>query len=488
MVMIAVAIASGAVLVLSVVLSRTSRFGSKQVQVEPVAVIGLDVQKLAEHLSRAIRFQTISYQDSTRFDGTEFLGLHRYLEEAFPLVHSVLSKEVVGDYSILYTWKGHESQLKPVVLMAHTDVVPVESGTEEDWVHKPFEGRIADDCIWGRGALDDKAGVLGVLEAVKILLEEGFQPKRTVYLAFGHDEEVGGQNGAARITSLLRSRGIELEYVLDEGGFIMHETAGGIASPAALVGVAEKGYLSVELSVEGEGGHSSMPPRHTAIGILSSAICKLEKHQMKREIKGPVRQMYEYLGPELPFVKRLVFANLWLFGLLVKHKLAASPVTNALTRTTTSPTIVQGGVKENVLPVRARGTVNFRIHPSNSIDSVVDHVRKTVNDRRVKITPIEGSLTMEPSTKSSVQSNSFEILQRTIRQIFPDVVVAPYLVLGATDSRHYRSISDKVFQFTPLRMREEESKMVHGTNERLSIENYAQCIRFYIQLLRNSAV
>jgi carboxypeptidase PM20D1 len=414
--------------------------------------------------------------------------LHTYLEQAFPTVHGALTKEVVGDYSLLYTWKGSQPQLKPILLMAHVDVVPVVNGTDRDWLYSPFEGHIADGFIWGRGTFDDKAGVLGIFEATEMLLKGGFQPERTVYCAFGHDEEVGGQNGAAAIATLLASRGVQLEYVLDEGGLIADGSTLGMASPVALVGIAEKGYASIELTVESEGGHSSMPPRRTAIGILASAIDRLEEHRIRAQIEGPIRQAFDYLAPEMPLTKRMVCSNLWCFGWLVKRKLARSPVTDALLRTTTAPTIVRGGLKENALPIRAQATVNLRIHPRDTIEKVVTHVRKAVNDSRVKVVPMEGQFRTEPSGGSSLESASFRLLHRTIRELYPDVLVVPYLVVGATDSRHYRTLSEDIFRFTPLRIKTEEMKMVHGTNEHLCIEDYVQSIRFYVQLIRNSTL
>lgn len=477
--------ALGVVLLVSVVLIRTMRFTSKQIKADPVSDIVINTKDAAEHLAHGLRFRTISHQDPAQFPGKEFLGFHNYLEQIFPKVHLTLTKEIVGEYSLLFTWKGREARLKPILFMAHMDVVPVEPGTEGDWTHSPFAGSIAEGYIWGRGAMDDKVGLLGILEALETLLGQGFQPKRTVYFAFGHDEEVGGKRGAARIASLLQSRGIELEYVLDEGLVITHGIIPGISAPVAMVGIAEKGYMSVELTVQSEGGHSSMPPQHTAIGILSTAIHKLEKHQLPGRIEGPVQQMFEYVGPEMPFAKRMVLANLWLFGWLVERQLAASPITNTMIRTTTAATMFEGGVKENVLPTQARAVVNFRIRPGNSISSVINHVHSTINDPRVKIRPLENIIS-EPTVESNIGSQSFQILHRTIRQIFPEVVVTPSLLIAATDSRHYADLSNNIYRFIPQRVGPEDRPRFHGTNERISVKNYEQIVRFYIQLIRNS--
>jgi carboxypeptidase PM20D1 len=368
--------------------------------------------------------------------------------------------------------------------MAHLDVVPVETGTEDQWTHPPFSGEIADGFIWGRGSMDIKEGVVGILEAVELLLKEGFQPRRTVYLAFGHDEEIGGSEGARVIADELKRRISSLEYVLDEGGSITEGIVPGMESPVALVGIAEKGYVSLELSVESEGGHSSMPPPETAIGILSAALIALERHQMPASFSGVINRLFAHIGPEMNFVRKLVFANTWLFSPFIVHKLAQSPYTNAMIRTTTAPTIVQGGTKENILPKKATCVVNFRILPGDTVASVTDHVKTVIDDPRITIRPLKQS--WNPSMVSDDAGECFQTLHKTINQIFPDVMVAPFLVTGATDSRHYVGISKNIFKFVPFMASREDLKRVHGTDERISIEDYEQCIRFYVQFIRNS--
>lgn len=247
-------------LLTSVLLINTLRFASKQPQNEPIQLVSVDEGRIAQHLAKALRFQTVSYQEAGHGTSEAFLALHQYLEETFPKTHATLTKELVGERSLLYTWKGRDATLKPALLMAHQDVVPVEPETLADWEQPPFEGRIAGGYIWGRGALDDKSTLLGVMEAVEIHVSQGFQPQRTVYLAFGDDEEVGGGAGAAKIADLLRERHVELEYVLDEGLAIADGIVPDIRTPVALIGIAEKGFVSLELSVEVESGHSSTPP------------------------------------------------------------------------------------------------------------------------------------------------------------------------------------------------------------------------------------
>jgi len=470
----------------AVLLVRTLRFTSRQVQVEPGAEVVVDKETAAGRLAQALRFQTVSYADAKQFRGDEFAAFHKFLEASFPRVHAALAKEVVGDYSLLYTWKGSEDGLGPIVLMSHQDVVPVEPGTEGNWTQPPFGGSIQDGFIWGRGALDDKVGVMGLLEAVELLLAQGVQPRRTVYLAFGHDEEVGGRNGATRIASLLQSRGVRPEYILDEGSAVTEGILPGVGSPVALIGVAEKGFVSLELTVEGEGGHSSSPPTHTAIGILSAAIGRLEENQMPASSRGVIGRTFEYVGPEMPFAKRMVFANLWLFRPLVERQLAAAPSTNAAMRTTTAATMILGGVKENVLPARASAVVNFRILPGDTIQSVIDHTIRAINDGRVKVSRY-GETANEPSAVAGTDSAGYLLLERSVRESFQGALVAPSQVIGATDSRHYAALSNSIYRFAPFIVNAEDLKRIHGTDERISVENYAQCVRFYYRLIANSA-
>lgn len=469
---------------IAVILVRTARFASRQVEVQSAAPVSLDAQVVAARLARALQFQTVSLQDTAPVNHDAFMGVHRYLQEQFPLVHGRLRREVIGDYSLLYTWQGTDPARKPVVLLAHLDVVPVEPGTEQAWRFPPFAGEIAEGFVWGRGALDDKFAVLATLEAVETLLRDGFQPAVTVYLAFGHDEEIGGGRGARRMAEVLHDRGAAAEYVLDEGGALTRGMFPGVTTPVAVIGIAEKGSVSLELSVHSEGGHSSAPPPHTAVGLISTAVHNVEAHPMPPALQGAARRFVDYVGPELPFVYRAVLANLWLFGGLVERQMAASPAANASLRTTTAATMIEGGVKENVLPSAAHAVINFRILPGDSVQGVVDHVRRAVDDPRIDVRELHPG--REPSAESPIDVPAFTLLQRTIRQVFPGTIVAPYLTIAGTDSRHYAAVTPNVYRFAPLVGDPSDLARIHGTNERISIENYARAVQFYIQLLRNS--
>ncbi len=471
--------------IIAIVLIRTTMFSSMQLKVEAAAPIKFDTAKLANHLSEAVRFKTVSYQDASKFNKEEFLAFHKFLEKTYPKIHSTLKKEIVNNYSLLYTWKGTDEKAKPILLMGHMDVVPVEPGTESSWTHQAFSGDITGGFIWGRGTIDDKEAVISFMEACEYLLQKGFKPARTIYLAIGHDEEIGGREGAKKIVDLLASRNVKLEYVLDEGGSITEGVVKGVSAPIALIGVAEKGYLTVEFTVESEGGHSSMPPKETAVGILCTAISRLQSHQFPEKIGSVTYTMFRYLGPEMPFGNRLALSNLWLLGGIIKSQLSASNAMAAALHTTIAPTMLQGSVKENVLPSKATGIVNFRIIPGDNVASVMEYIKKTINDPRVSMKALGWA--DEPSPVSDVKSASFTTLNKTIRQLFPTVVVSPYLMLGASDARHYTKLSENVYRFCPTWMNPEDLKMAHGTNEKIKTANFEQCVNFFAHLIQNSA-
>ena len=472
------------VLVAAVVLVRTLTLSSRQLDVVPVAGMEVDESAAAARLGQALTYRTISHQNPAEFDPAPFVAFRHHLAQTYPGVHRVMQLQVVAGYSLLYTWQGSEPEEAPIILLAHSDVVPVDPGTEADWIQPPFSGAVADGFIWGRGAIDDKASLVAILEAVEALVGAGFRPRRSLYLAFGHDEEIGG-DGARAMVELLRQRNVRALYILDEGRSISEGELPGIEGPVAQIGIAEKGYMTVELAVEQDGGHSSRPPATTGLGILGRAVSRLESNQRPAAIRGAVREMFATLAPEMPFSQRLSYANLWLFGARVKASMAQATTTNAMIRTTTATTMAQGSYKENILPARASMVVNFRLLPGETSAIILEHIRKTVADERVVVTvlgPID-----EPSNVSTVDSEPFRALPRTVRQLFPDVLVPPALVLGATDSRHYRDLSANIYRFAPNRMKPGDGKRVHGTNERTGVATFADMIRFYAQLLRTTA-
>ena len=463
---------------------NTWRKGSRQLVVEPIAKLPVDEAAVSSRLAEAVRFKTISSRDEPDLNAQEFLNFQQMLAQRFPKVHAQLQREQVGNLSLLFTWKGKDPQAAPVMFLAHQDVVPVAPGTETDWQQAPFSGAIQGGYVWGRGSWDNKGNLMSQLEAIEQLLTEGYVPTRTLYLAYGADEEVSGARGAAQISKLLESRKVHLDFVIDEGLLVLDGVMPGIQKSTAIIGVAEKGYLSVRLKMAGTPGHSSMPPAkgEGVIAMMSSALKQLDEHPMPGGISGIAADMFETLAPEMSGFNRVALSNLWLLGPIVQRQLEAKGSTNAMLHTTTALTIVNAGNKENVLPGRAEAMVNFRILPGDNIDQVMDHMQTQVKKvtPRFELEPLPGANNASKVAPSN--SRQYKLLNQTIREVFPDAVVAPGLMVAATDSAHYDRISDHIFKFSPVRANAEDLKRFHGTNERLSTANYVDAIRFYHRL------
>jgi carboxypeptidase PM20D1 len=467
---------------LAFILARTILFGKPPQAVQPVDLEEVDGNVVAEHLAAAIRFRTVSSSDRAKIDAQPFLDLHAELRRLYPRVHSTLQLDVVNRHSLLYTWKGRNPNMEAILLAGHIDVVPVDPATKDEWKQAPFGGFIGGGYVWGRGALDVKCMVISPLEAVEHLLRKGYQPERTIYLAFGHDEEIGGAQGAAQMAGRLLSAGVRLAAVLDEGGSIVERgMVPGVNLPVALIGIAEKGYLSLEMEVEGKGGHSSMPPKSTAIGVLAQAITRLENHHMPANPEM-VYGMFQSLGGYLSFGLRMAFANTWLLGKTIQKRLGSKPSTNAMMRTTSAVTMINGGVKDNILPSQVHSVVNFRLMPGDRIADVVAHARKAIDNESIQL-HIPESARWEASPISPLTSAPYQTLLTTIGEVFPEVAPAPYLVVGATDSRHYASVCENIYRFSPYLMTDEDLKTVHGSNERISVEGLVKMVQFYIRLI-----
>jgi carboxypeptidase PM20D1 len=473
-------------LIAAISLVRALSLESRQVEAPPAETLEVDERAAAVRFAGTLEFATISHEDPRDFDGAPFRMLHAYLKRTYPRVHRTLGREVVAGYSLLYRWQGSDPSLEPILLMSHLDVVPVEPGTESSWTHPPFGGVVAEGYIWGRGALDNKASTTAPLEAIESLLAGGFAPRRTIYLAFGHDEEIGGREGAVSIAALLEERGARLAYTVDEGLAIVEGIAPGIEAQTAIIGVAEKGSVSLRLTARGDGGHSSAPPAVTTVGALSRAVAALEANPMPVRLDGASAAMFEFLAPEMGFGLRLLFANRWLTEGLIVSQMEQSPASNAMVRTTTAPTIIRGGIKANVLPSEAHAVVNFRILPGDTVESVLAHARAVVDDPAVTIERT-GRAFANPSAVSSVDGEGFATVSRSIREVFPDVLVAPGLVVAGTDTRHYLGIAENGYRFIPWRLQREDLGRIHGTNERIGVGNYADIIRYYGQVIRNGA-
>lgn len=468
------------VLLVSIVLFHALSARSRQLPATPATV---DVEPLPGATARfqhALRFRTITTSRFEREDA-EFIAFRDFLRTAYPRTHQLLDLEILSEHSMLYRWQGSNPSLKPVVLMGHYDVV---DANEEEWQRPPFGGEIVDGEIWGRGALDDKSAVIGILEAVEALAGSGFRPDRTILLSFGHDEEQGGRKGAYEIAKLLQDRDIRPEMVLDEGGAVTIGMFPLLQAPLAAVAVAEKGFLNIEVSVRDAGGHSSTPPQHTAIGRLAAALALMEANPLPYRQDGVFWQTLEWSAPEATLGFRALATNLWLTRPLLLRAVMASDAVAATLRTTQAITVIRGGMDANVLPDRAEATVNYRVLPGDSDRSVLEHLRRVVPDTRVEFRVASYS---QPPAVSPLDSEAGKTLQRAIKQIFPEAVIAPIVSTGAQDARHFTAICPNVYRFSPLTYTRETLRRIHGKDERVEVEDWLRSIRFYAQFIENAA-
>lgn len=460
---------------------RTVITKSKQVTVQNKDLnIKLNMDKASKNLSKALQYKTISYTDPTKFHYNEFIKLHQFIDNTYPNVKSKLKKEVINNYSLLYTWQGKNKDLKPLVLTAHMDVVDVEEATLKDWKHDPFSGDIAEGKVWGRGARDNKCQVFSILEAVEYLIQNGYEPERTIYLAFGHDEEVRGVNGAAKIAEVLESRGVKAECLVDEGGAIVKNQIPGVSGQVALVGFGEKGDMNLKLSAKLDGGHSSDPKKTTAISTISNAITKLNNYKFKGSLEY-VKPTFEYAAPEANVPLKIVMSNTWLTGGILEKALSSSSDTDSLLRTTKVATIFNTGFLDNVIPYEASTIVNFRLLPGDTVEGVKEKVMQIIDDKNVKV-ELYGYCKNAPEV-SPTNTEAFIKVQQSLKEVFPDAISVPYFTSGGTDSKYYTKITKNRYQMTPS-VKEKDEKG-HGINERIPIDNYEQYIKVFIQLIKN---
>ncbi len=460
-----------------VVLFNTFRF-SKSIPTYPSVEVNGISDSAALHLSSAIQIKTVSYGDTLPIDTAEFKKFRVFLETTYPTVHQKLPRQIFSEFSYVFTWVGKNPSLKPYVIMAHMDVVPVEAIAEKNWTVPSFSGMIKGDTIWGRGAIDDKASAISIFEAAEQLLKENFQPERTIYLCFGHDEEVAGKRGAAKISAWFMEQQIHPALVLDEGGQIDTEHFKDLKRPVAVIGVGEKGFVNIDLVVEKPGGHSSMPQTETAIDILNNAIVKIREHQMPARITDPIHQMFQRIGPGGSFVNRMALSNLWLFKGMLISQLEKTKETNAFVHTTLVPTIVKAGIKDNVIPSIAKATFNSRILPGETSDDVVNFVKQAIHDERVSVKKQTISL-MEPSSTTSADHPMFKKIEDITYKTVSNVIASPYLVIGGTDSRYFRGFSEAVVNFIPMT----DAKGFHGIDERIPVSDLKRIIFFYKMLM-----
>ncbi|MEX0340940.1 MAG: M20 family peptidase [Arenibacterium sp.] len=474
---IAAVVGLGLVALATVLLINTLRYKPPPIPDTKAADISVDVEAAAALLSRAITFKTMSTQP----DNGDFDGFLSFLVDVYPQVHQVMTRQMLDQKTPLYTWQGSDAAARPILLAAHYDVVPIAFDSLNDWVHPPFSGTIDQDFVWGRGTLDNKGALIAMLSVVEQMIAEGFQPERTIYFSFGGDEEVGG-DGAASVAAYLTEQGVRLDWALDEGSFVLQDIVPGLDVPVASINLSEKGYVTLSLTAKGAGGHSSMPPRETAVGQLAKAVARVQDNPMPGGLDGVSESFFDALGRHFSFGQRLVFANRWLFEPLLEGILSAAPSTDAMLRTTTAPTMLSGSPKENVLATQARAAINFRIHPRDTVDGIIEHVRRVVDDPGIEI-DIIGGLQSEASPVAGNDTDGYRDIEAAIRGAFGPIASVPGLTIAATDARHYAKAADHAYRINPFRITEDDLNRFHGLNERLSLENLERGMIFYRLLL-----
>ena len=444
----------------------------------------VDVDRFIKNLSDAIKIPTIANRDESIVDWSTFDNFHAFLEKAYPLIHENLEKQVISTRSLMYHWKSEHPEKEPICLLSHQDVVPVTPGTEEDWKYPAFGGEVAEGFLWGRGAIDMKNHLIGVMEAVETLLEEGYVPERDVYLCFGHNEEVMAEDetcGADCMMRWFKEKGIKLDSVLDEGGAILEAKVDKVIDGhLAGVGIAEKGHVDFEISVNAKGGHSSQPPKHSALGELSRIICKLENNQFKAELTPQLYSLFNEIGKNTTYPVRCVMSNLPVLKPLITKICSNIPPVASMMRTTTAVTMSNGSPAPNVLPQKASAVVNFRIMPGQTIDDVEKHIRKCAGPK-AEIRLISGK---NPSKISPTDSRAFKVIEEICKSMDPKAIVAPYLVMGGTDARQYEDVCDNIYRYSPFLMDTALLLTTHGTNERIPVSSLEDGVAFFKRYIR----
>ncbi len=439
---------------------------------------------IVEKLGKAVSIPTVSHLDRSRIDYTHYEDFLAFLPQAFPVLFSAADVERIADYSLLLRLPGNDESLKPVLLLAHYDVVP--EGDEVEWKYPPFSGTVAEEKLWGRGTLDNKGPLITILQAAEEALQAGWIPAKTIYLGSGHDEEIGGSQGARNIVAYLRSRGVHLDTVFDEGMTIVTpELFPMVDRNVAFIGTSEKGQVDIEITAAGQAGHASMPPASTAAGAVARAVAAIERNPFPARLTPPVVAFLKNIAPLNPGFIRFVLSRPRLFDPVLKKFMQRSPTSNALVRTTQAVTMLQGSGKENVLPARASAVINCRILPGETIEDVIAHIGKSTTGLGVRVGRLTPELGSTPLPISSPDTVTYRALEEAILAAFPDIAVVPTVVTVTTDSRHFAEISDNIYRFIPMVLDRARMNSIHSVNERIPIENIHQAVRVYRTLLEN---
>ncbi len=465
------------VLFLLVIVLRALAFKPKPEPAVDAGEVTFDRDGAVEALAALVRCRTVSCDDPAKEDDAEFDRLTGMLPTLYPNVAKTCMLQRFPGRALLYRWAGREPG-EPAILMAHYDVVPVE---EENWTRPPFEARIEDGAMWGRGTLDTKVTFNGILYAADQLIAQGFQPEHDVYFAFSGGEEINGP-GAAHIVEYFRENGITPSMVVDEGGAVVEGVFPGVSRPCAMIGIAEKGLINLEYTVSSDGGHASAPGPHTPVGRLSAACAAVEAHPFPMHLTKPVEAMFDTLGRHSSFVYRLIFANLWCFrGVLDGICKKSGGELNALVRTTVAFTQMSGSAAPNVIPPSASMVSNMRLNPADSVAAAQEYIRSVIRDDGVSLKAFNAT---EPSPVSDITCAGWQKVCAAVAATWNGCIVTPYLMVQCSDSRHYRDLSDRVYRFSAMDLTAEERHSIHGNNEHIRLETIGRATEFFIRLMR----
>lgn len=445
--------------------------------------------KILDRFIGALNIPTLSYKIH-EYDGPQMDKLIEYIQVNYPQIHRspFIKREIVANHSLLYTVQGSNPKLRPYMLTSHLDVVPA---VRSKWSSEPFKAVIKNDgYIYARGTMDAKHLTMGILEATEFLLKNNFRPQRTYFMAFGHDEEVLGLEGAQEIARILKDRiknYDKMEFIIDEGLIISKTHFPGVPHDIGLIGVSEKGYLSLKVSAVGDVGHGSMPPTRTAISKLANVLSRFHSNTLPSFIgHGVEREMFEIFAAHSDWPMKLVYSNFWLFKPFIGHVFNQNPTLNALIRSTTAVTIIEGGTKENVLPDSAYAIINHRLHQAQTVDEVIEYDRRLIDDPTIDIRLNSPATPADPVSPYCDECNGYQLIKQSLLQVYPGTVVVPSIFLAATDSKWYKNLTDSIYRFSAIAVELEEMKCFHGHDERLSVKNYESLLNFYHHLILNS--
>lgn len=465
------------IIFLAVILVRAARFTPVNQFVPSAEKIELNTERIVSHMQQMIRCKTISYNDSSFVDKEEFRKFQELLPKMYPNIHNNCEQKFLGVNGILYHWKGKNAG-EETVLMAHYDVVPVE---EDQWEKPAFDAILEDGILWGRGTLDTKGTVCGILEAAEQLIGEGFVPEHDIYIAFSGEEEVDGTTCPAMV-DWFEEQGIHPAMVLDEGGAVVENVFPGVSRECAVIGIAEKGLMSVEFQAKSRGGHASTPPVHTIVGELAQAVVDVENHPFPRQLTKPVRAMLDTLGRYSTFLYKIIFANLWCFeGIFDIVCKKSGGELNAMMRTTCAVTTMEGSKAYNVLPPKASVGMNLRLMGKDTVESAKEYLEKVIHNPNIEVNVVEGR---NPSIESDISCKEWQKLCQVVTDTWTESIASPYLMMACSDSWHYCRITDRVYKFSAMKLSSEERAMIHGNNERVPVETLVKTMEFYVRLIK----